>query len=170
MNKILRDRTKPMFAVIETCDLHWFVKQAKKEIHARWEDRRAFSERLAGAFAGMANVMAGVTWALACRDSLRRSKGHVPTGGKRPASGEMWLPREILTALRAEIKERRWSPLGAEHWGNVSAWLKVESQRHIGTAKRAEAEAKGMAVAQFKIPFAQGNCSLFVDPTEEQRH
>lgn len=174
---INRTKTSERILDLETRDLHWLVKHARKEIHARWQDRELLKQRVGAAMTGMANAMAGVTWALACRDSLRRSKGHTPTGGRRPQSGEMWLPREQLTALRAEIKERRWSPLGAESWVKVRDWLVVESQRHLGDAarkKRAdEATANGGVVRadRFIVRLAGQEVNLNTDSSVlEQRH
>lgn len=64
----------------------------------RAANREALNERAREGFAGLANAMAGVAWALACRNALREWKGHRPLGGTRPASGEMWLPWELMKA------------------------------------------------------------------------
>lgn len=46
--------------------------------------------------------MSGVVQALALRQLLRWSKGH-PGFGTNPASGEMWLPLEIINASNTLI-------------------------------------------------------------------
>lgn len=107
-------------------DLHKVNKIVKQELHARWQEREEDRRRLGAAMTGMANVMAGVTWALACRQSLRRSKGHTPDTGKRPQSGEMWLPRELLYAVRHEVKDRQWSPLTQPSAQATMQWLANE--------------------------------------------
>ena len=67
----------------------------------------------------------------------------------------MWLPRELLTALRYEVKERKWCPLGAADWSDVKRWLYVESQYHVAAAKREELEKSGdLGVATFRIRMA----------------
>lgn len=118
-----RDATKERLAALGRKDLLWLKKQLRRELHRRWVDGRADAVRKRHGWIGLANFMAGVTWALACRDALRRSKGHLPTWGKRPQSGEMWLPKEMLTALRADIKDRGWSPLAAGCWSDVHSRL-----------------------------------------------
>ena len=96
----------------------------------------------------MANFMAGVTWALACRAALRESKGHTPVGGKRPQSGEMWLPRELLTAVRHQVKDRGWHPITAESWSKVRDNL-------IAEARPPRADSEGLSCTRFVIPFAR---------------
>lgn len=97
-------------------DLHKLKKMVLRELHERYGAREALKERVLGGLDAMANFMAGVTWALACRAALRASKGHTPVGGERPQSGEMWLPYELLYAVRHQVKERGWHPITTEDW------------------------------------------------------
>lgn len=127
-----RRKTLQRLPNLDAKDLHWLIRKARRELKTRWEEQAQLRDRVGGAMTGMANVMAGVTWALACRQSLRRSKEHSPDVGKRPASGEMWLPHELLYALRHEVKERQWSPLGAKTAQDVLSWLNTEATRHTG--------------------------------------
>lgn len=167
MTTVNRELTRRKVKELSRKDLHWMKKQLAKELHARYELDKAWKADVAWAMAGMANVMAGVTWALACRETLRKSKGHTPAGGKRPQSGEMWLPREILIALRAEVKERGWCPLGVAEWQDVKRWLYVEGQRYIGDAKRAELEKSGnFGAVTFRIPFASEVCAVRFEDRE----
>lgn len=162
---IVRDKTLSAIRQLSRKDLHWLKKQVKKELAARYLDDRAFEEEYAAGMAGMSNVMAGVAWALACRDSLRRSKGHTPTYGKQPASGEMWLPRELLIALRAEIKERRWSPLGALNANDVLNHLAAESKRRapISDAEADELAADMVKVAHFQVRMASETATVHIN-------
>lgn len=107
--------------------LHKVKKIINKELESRYLAAEALKGRATGAFQGMANFMAGVTWALACRASLRESKGHLPAGGVRPQSGEMWLPRELLTAVRHQVKARGWHPITSTDWDTVRANLSAEA-------------------------------------------
>lgn len=123
------DTLRDALAGMPQKDVHKVNKLVKKELHLRWQERE-YERRVQGAaMQGMANVMAGVTWALACRQSLRRSKGHAPDVGKRPQSGEMWLPRELLYAVRHEVKERQWSPLTQPDARGCLQWLGAEASR-----------------------------------------
>ncbi len=144
--KLNRDTARRVFPAMSKADLMWMGRQIRLELQERYEETARHRERVAAAMAGMANVMAGVTWALACRQSLRRSKDHWPDWGIRPASGEMWLPWEILTALRAEIKGRRWSPLGMRDAGSVLNWLTIERDR--------KPEPEGDFAVQFRVRMA----------------
>lgn len=113
--------TEAQMCLLPQKDLRKLIKFARRELSERNAERWALKERLPGAFQGMANVMAGVTWALACRASLRASKGHRPAAGTRPASGEMWLPAELLKACRLDVKEKGWSPLTAPYFTHFQA-------------------------------------------------
>lgn len=160
---IVRDKTLRKLAELSRTDLLWLARKARRELNRRFTSERAHREDLDGALHGMANVMAGVTWALACRQSLRRSKDHSPDTGKRPASGEMWLPYELLTALRHEIKERRWSPLGARCWADVQSWLTVEAGR--------KPEPVGPMAVAFRVRMARDTADRQVLlASAEQRH
>lgn len=108
-------------------ELEWLLSTTRRELHKRRRQRVREAEQ--ARWRGLSNFLTGVTWALACRQSLRRSKGHTPDTGKTPASGEMWWPYEMLTAARAEVKERTWSPLTATCAGHVMNWLNVELHR-----------------------------------------
>lgn len=105
------------------------IKKARQELARRNAEKWALKGRVGAGMAGMANFMAGVTWALACRQSLRRSKEHTPDTGKRPASGEMWLPKELLYAARHEVKERQWTPLTQDYASQVIHNLRVEAAK-----------------------------------------
>lgn len=95
---------------VDSKHLHKLNKAVKKELARRWAVRQLEAVERRHGFAGLDNFMAGVTHALACRAALRESKEHPPIG-KRPASGEMWLPREMLFAVRDQVKRRGWHPL-----------------------------------------------------------
>ncbi len=143
----VRTKLREMLKALPKKELLFLKKELRKEARARWLAETEALERKKAGFEGLRNVMAGVTWALACRQSLRRSKGHEPDTGKGPQSGEMWLPREMLTALRLEVKTRTWSPLGCADWTAVHNWLRVEAQR-----KKPPADG---GTVQFVIPFAR---------------
>ncbi len=136
--------------------LHKLVRMARRELEFRHAGREAFKEQLSGGFSAMANFMAGVTWALACRAALRESKGHTPVGGKRPQSGEMWLPRELLTAVRHQVKDRGWHPITTKDWGTVRAGLEAEA------AARAPMP-QDYAEVRFAIQFARGDARAVID-------
>lgn len=123
------------------------IRLARRElgerINQRWEQKQA----LGPAMQGMANFMAGVSWAMACRESLRRSKDHAPVFGVRPQSGEMWLPSELLRALRLDIKEKQWSALTAP---NV---MQFQAQYAAHRGRRPEPREGG--AVQFRIPLAR---------------
>jgi hypothetical protein len=173
MTTVVRPKTLEKLAELSRTDLLWLARKARKELNRRFTSERVRRGAVAGAMQGLANVMAGVAWALACRDSLRRSKGHLPTYGKRPASGEMWLPWELMYALRHEVKERQWSPLGAKTAQDVLRWLAVEHGRKIGRANPAFREGPGgiEAVTAFRVPFASETAALHIDLAAlEQRH
>ena len=138
-------------------DLHKLKKQLKKhftvisnELHRRFVDRKTEEAdalaRAEGACKAMANFMAGVTWALAARESLRKSKGHTPAGGVRPQSGQMWTLREIITAVRSQVKERGWHPITAESWEVVRNSLQAEA--------RGVREPDSMSAVQFGVRMA----------------
>lgn len=163
-----RDLALDVMRALSKKDLHWVLKQARRELSARHQAAWALKERVGGAMLGMANVMAGVTWALACRDTLRRSKGHLPTYGKRPASGEMWLPRELLYALRHEVKERGWCPLSAENATQALQHLNAEANRRKGPLPES-------GYAEFRIRLAGETGIIRVDtdpaaPVRERLH
>lgn len=123
---------KDMLAAMPTKELHKLSKLCRKEKELRWQEAKADQARVAGGYRAMANFMAAVTWAMACRTALRASKGHEPIFGKRPQSGEMWLPREILTAVRHQTRERGWHPITVETAGRVITEL-------VGVARSKEA-------------------------------
>lgn len=99
------------FAAVSDRDLNKLKKLVVQEKAARYADRLLSRRRTEDGYRAMANFMSGVTWAMACRASLRASKGHEPMFGKRPAAGNMWLPRELLTAVRHQVKELGWHPI-----------------------------------------------------------
>lgn len=105
------------------------------------------------------NFMAGVTWAMACRSALRQSKHHTPHGGKRPASGEMWTPREIMKARGLHLARYEWDPLTAKDWDEVRRNL-------VATAAKArrEAELKGPVIVTFRVPYAGEHAAVCVTP------
>lgn len=116
-------RITGLLCVLPQRDLHKLKKVVCRELAERYEEREALKKRVSGGFEAMANFMAGVTWALACRTALRESKGHTPVGGKRPQSGEMWLPRELLYAVRHQVKDRGWHPITTTDWPTFRAHL-----------------------------------------------
>lgn len=149
--KFLNDHIVPR---LDDRQLQKLVSTARREQRRRYLAAEALKERVGGAMQGMANVMAGVTWALLCRASLRASKGHLPVGGKRAASGEMWLPRELLTAVRHQVKERGWHPITSLNWETVRANYSAE----LLAARRPPVSdsilGPDLHVAKFVIPFA----------------
>jgi hypothetical protein len=132
---------KDLLAALDKKDVHKLLKLTRAELALRWEEQQAEVAWVRAGFTGLANFMAGVTWALACRQTLRRSKGHTPDTGKRPQSGEMWLPREMLYAVRHEVKDRRWSPLSQPDARGCLEWLKAEATRRPQVS---EQEADGL--------------------------
>lgn len=147
--------------------LHKLKRIINRELTARYQATEALKERMAGGLQGMANVMAGVTWALACRQALRESKGHEPVGGKRPASGEMWLPRELLYAVRHQVKARGWHPITALNWdvvrANLAAEARAASRPPVSESIHAELDGSRMSVAKFVVPMVKGEVNRIID-------
>lgn len=174
MTDIDWNKTEALLCLLPRNAVHKLIKLARRELWERHEERVRERERFAAAMNGMANVMAGVTWALACRQSLRRSKGHVPDTGVRPQSGEMWLPRELLYAVRHEVKERHWSPLSSENWDNCRGHLSAEATRRapadesdVVSFETAMLENAGkMDVAKFVVRRSKGEARVLLDVTD----
>ncbi len=145
--------TRAVLEAVSNKDLHRLARLVNREKRDRWEARQRDEARYRGAMIGMANAMAGVTWALACRNSLRASKGHTPPGGKCPQSGEMWMPRELLYAARAEVKERGWSPLTAACWSDVQSHLQAEAKR------KPVPEPDDIYATAFRVRFARADAA-----------
>lgn len=145
------DKVRGVISNLSNRHVHKLIRLARRELTDRHQAAEALNKRAADGFRAMANFMAGVTWALACRASLRESKGHDPAYGKRPAAGDMWLPRELLTAVRHQVKARGWHPITAPDWTNVQCNLEAEQRR---TARGVTPEQSFQAV-QFRIPFAR---------------
>lgn len=157
MSTIIKDRTLEQLAAISNKDLHWLLKNARRELVRRHREAEASYKARQEGFQGLKNFMAGVTWALACRASLRKSKGH--TGfGKRPASGAPWMPWEILYAAREEVKEKHWSPLTQQSADAVLVRLNVQANR--------KPEPTGDYAVSFKIPFAKEYAQVNIDVSD----
>lgn len=122
---------KEMFSSISDRDLGKMARLIAKERTSRYLERINERQRAILGFMGLANFMAGVTWALACRASLRHSKEHRGYG-KRPASGEMWLPRELLYAVRHQVKDAGWHPITSETAAVVLENLRNRNNRELG--------------------------------------
>lgn len=160
MSTIIKDLTLEQLAAIPNKDLHWLIKNARRELVRRHREAEASYKARQEGFRGLKNFMSGVTWALACRASLRKSKGH--TGfGKRPASGAPWMPWEILYAAREEVKEKHWSPLTQQSADEVLVRLNVQANR--------KPEPEGDFEVRFIIPFAQGGVNLHIDDRDIPR-
>lgn len=140
--------------------LHKVIRLTRRELAARHQAADALKERLSGGFSAMAKFMAGVTWALACRAALRESKGHDPSFGKRPAAGDMWLPRELLTAVRHQVKARGWHPITAPDWSNVQHNLMAEQ------ARKGRPPEEAFAAVQFVVPLAPPTYSGVICPRD----
>lgn len=148
--------------------LHKLRRIAGRELETRHHIAEALNKRRAEGFRSLANFMAGVTWALACRAALRESKGHDPVHGKRPQSGEMWLPRELLYAVRHQVKQRGWHPITAATWTTVKDELLAEAahaerKRHAERASFPAAPYQPVEAQTFRIPFAAGEARVTVD-------
>lgn len=140
--------------------LHKLMKLCRRELNARWQFDEALKEWKLEGFRGLANFMAGVTWAVACRAALRESKGHTPVGGKRAQSGEMWLPRELLTAVRHQVKDRGWHPITAPSAEAVLNELAAEDRaRQPLPADYAER----FNAVRFVIPFSKTEAITVLD-------
>lgn len=130
----------------------------------RYVARVAERRRQGEGYRGLANFMAGVTWALACRATLRYSKDH-PGYGKRPASGEMWLPRELLTAVRSQVKAAGWHPITAESAQVVLHNLANRNNRELGIDSALPVTRTSIdtpfgepfEVVKFRVRMVQGN-------------
>lgn len=151
---IQRSATREKLANLGRKDLLWLKKQVRRELKFRWQTGQAALAWKRHGWIGLANFMAGVTWAMACRQSLRRSKGHAPDTGVRPQSGEMWMPRELLYALRHEVKERGWSPLAASCWSDVHSRL-----THVPSPREGQEDG---AVA-FKVRLVRETAAAHID-------
>jgi hypothetical protein len=132
--------------------LHRVAKMCRRELADRWAAREALKERAAAGFLGLANFMAGVTWAMSCRQALRGSKGHTPVNGRRAQSGEMWLPRELLYCVRNQVKDRTWHPLTAESWSVVKSNLEAEER---ASRPLPAGYVDSFNAVRFVIPFAK---------------
>lgn len=152
MSTINRTLTLGKLTELSGDDLRWLVHHAKAEQVRRRVAHILERQHKQWAFTGLANFMAGVTWALACRATLRASKEHPPIG-KGLASGEMWYPWEMVYAVRHEVAQRGWSPIGAKSAGDVVVKLLTESQR--------KDTSKTPAAVTFHIPFAQGHMAMY---------
>ena len=143
---------KDLLAGIPHRDLHKLGKLVRKEKHTRWLEDMADTEWRREGFGGLANFMAGVTWALACRAALRASKGHKGFG-KRPAAGNMWTPRELLSCVRHQVKELGWHPITSESAAVVMQNL--EGQEAAARAPKHIDDGPFQAV-QFGVRMASG--------------
>jgi hypothetical protein len=158
--------TKRLITLLSTKSLHRVMKEARRELAARHVARLALKEQLSGGFSAMANFMAGVTWAMACRAALRESKEHPPIG-KKPAAGHMWLPWELLYAVRHQVKDRGWHPITSKSWSVVRDELAAEA-RHAAVRRKAELNAMPGQLAHFhaqtfRIPFARQEVRMLMD-------
>lgn len=180
--------TRERIPQLSTKDLRKYMKLARRELTRRYQGQLALKERMAAGFDGLVNVMRGVAWALACRASLREAHDH-PRLGKGRASGEMWLPHELLKALRADIKEYGYSPLSAGYWSHFDAqygrykwagdklvWVpgggqayraRREQERFVANHGHSTIEdamtAPPMKAVQFRIPFARREARMVTD-------
>lgn len=154
------ERTREGMEQLSDKNLRKLVKYARTEMHRRHTERWALKERLAGGFAAMANVMACAAWAMACRQALRESKEHEPALGVKPQSGEMWLPRELLYAVRHQVKRRGWHPITADSWYTVRNNLQAEerAERFSALPVRDSFDA-----VQFAVRMAHGEARSVVD-------
>lgn len=131
--------------------LHKLVKLSRRELESRWQFDEALKKWKAGGYRGLSNFMAGVTWAMACRQSLRQSKGHAPPGGQRAQSGQMWLPAELLYAVRHQVKDRGWHPITA-----TSARVVLDNlQAEESAARVAAHHGDSLRAVKFVIPYAR---------------
>lgn len=163
------DKFKDMFAALSRHDVVRLVRLGRQELKDRYVVQKLLERAAAEGYRGLANFMAGVTWALACRAALRKSKGHEGFG-KRPAAGDMWLPRELLYAVRHQVKELGWHPITAETWTTVQANLLSQASTARHSADRAERRQRvgdtfaGMVKeVRFKIPFARQTTAVRID-------
>lgn len=129
------------------------------ELKRRWQEGEDTRERLSWGWLGFANFMAGVTWALACRKALRESKNHTPSWGVRPASGEMWLPKEIMRARGLHLARREWDPLCAQDWYTVRDNLAADFRQAQREAERLKDPPE---VVKFIVPLVEGSASTIV--------
>jgi hypothetical protein len=84
-----------------SCENDSFVLDVERRCRSLLETRalarKTKRENLQGGFTAFAKFMGNVAQAMALRQVLRWSKGH-PGFGTNPASGEMWLPLELINA------------------------------------------------------------------------
>lgn len=163
----LWDSFRNMYASLAKQDIQKMLRLGRAELKARHETLRLENQRAAEGYRGLANFMAGVTWALACRQALRESKDH-PGFGKRPAAGDMWLPRELLLAVRAQVKERGWHPITAASWGTVRERLLAEPRYRAGLQREREVQEGVFHQQQFAVRMASHTASRFVDDRFDQ--
>lgn len=78
-------------------ELHNIESDCRKLLENRAYARKIRRDRIQGGFHSFAVFMGNVAQAMALRKVLRWSKGH-PGFGTKPASGDMWLPLEIINA------------------------------------------------------------------------
>lgn len=92
-------------------DLFKVRKAVNSELRSRVNARLQRDTDLAEGWHGFANVMFGVTVALACRETLRWSKGHSPRG-TQPMHGACWTPSEIAEAFISVQNTARYIGMG----------------------------------------------------------
>lgn len=173
MTEINWPKTEATMCLLPQKDLRKLIKYARRELAERAQERWAHREALDGAMKGMANVMAGAAWAMACRASLRSSKEHAPTYGVRAASGEMWLPAEILKACRLDIKTQHWSALTAPNQGHFAQQYRalhgrpeqVSDDDAVSFEKQMLENARG-GVARFVVKPARMEARAVFDVTD----
>lgn len=164
----LWDSFRGMFAQLDRADVHKMLRLGRAELKQRHEDQKLEKARASEGYRGLSNFMAGVTWAMACRAALRESKGHEGVG-KRPAAGDMWLPRELLYAVRHQVKKLGWHPITADNWTTVQANMLSQASSEVYEERR-KLRAGGMGqfvpsmeAVQFRIPFATQMASVRID-------
>lgn len=166
-SKLNRDNVRRNLPASSRQDLHWLLKTVRAELKRRGNRK---TELLNG-WQAFANVMAGAAWAMACRAELRAAHDH-PRIGKKPASGEMWLPAELVKTVRLSVKERGFSALTAPNASQLRAQWAGYLQNAgknlnvvVGAADAFAAAMSGRALDSmkqevFRVRMAEETCAV----------
>lgn len=143
MYRLDQEATRRMVAGLDNQALGHLADIVIREYQDRMSRPKVFlrvltdAERLAG-YQGLSNFMLGATRALACRATLRASKGHKPfahlvsphTAGGTPTSGEMWTAADGVAAsfrpqgqcLNPELPVAAWQRYAINHGAMLLRW------------------------------------------------
>ena len=80
----------------------------------------------------------------------------------------MWLPREVLSAVRHQVKRRGWHPITSENWGVVRDNLLAEARPAPHAREPLFPGDPDVGVAKFVVPMVRGESNTFFEATTRQ--